>query len=88
MKAFGPNMLYAFAGACALLVIWRVRPEKVTGLHRVDEAPLHHVPTPDSMASSPFVAALDPRVGNQAVAEQMKGSEAPVPEAEEESRPA
>ncbi|MBO3274535.1 MFS transporter [Pseudomonas schmalbachii] len=88
MKAFGPNMLYAFAGACALLVIWRVRPEKVTGLHRVDEAPLHHVPTPDSGASSPLVAALDPRVGNQAVAEQMKSGEAPVPEAEEESRPA
>ncbi|MCL6691679.1 MFS transporter [Pseudomonas sp. R3.Fl] len=96
MRAFGPNMLYAFAAACALIVIWRVRPEKVSGLHRVDEAPVKHVPTPDSLASSPLSAALDPRVADETVEEQMKTTPAPapaapetagVPEAEEESRP-
>ncbi len=89
MREFGPNMLYAFAAACACILILRVHPEKVSGLHRVDEAPVKHVPTPDSLASSPLSAALDPRVSNAAVAEQMKPTEAkaPMPEAEEESRP-
>jgi MFS family permease len=96
MRAFGPNMLYAFAATCALIVIWRVRPEKVTGLHRVDEAPVKHVPMADSLASSPLSAALDPRVADETVEEQMKTTPAPapaapetagVPEAEEESRP-
>ncbi|MFV3368187.1 MFS transporter [Pseudomonas sp. NY15435] len=94
MKAFGANMLYAFVCACSLILIWRVHPEKVSGVHRVDEAPVKHVATPDSLASSPLSAALDPRVAEAAVEEQMKGndSSAPAPdaaaEAEEESRPA
>lgn len=89
MREFGPNMLYAFAAACACILILRVHPEKVSGLHRVDEAPVKHVPTPDSLASSPLSAALDPRVSNATVAEQMMGGDAsaPVAEAEEESRP-
>ncbi|WP_164171185.1 MFS transporter, partial [Stenotrophomonas maltophilia] len=69
MRLFGANMLYAFVSACALILVWRVHPEKVSGLHRVDDAPLHHVPTPDNMTSSPLVAALDPRVDEQAVQE-------------------
>ncbi|QRY82131.1 MFS transporter [Pseudomonas sp. PDNC002] len=90
MKVFGANMLYAFVCACSLILIWRVRPEKVSGVHRVDEAPVKHVATPDSLASSPLSAALDPRVDDRAVEEQMKGNDATVssPEAEEESRPA
>ncbi|MCP8464829.1 MFS transporter [Pseudomonas sp. ZM23] len=90
MKLLGANMLYAFVCACSLILIWRVRPEKVSGVHRVDEAPVKHVATPDSLASSPLSAALDPRVADQTVEEQMKGNEAPAsaPEAEEESRPA
>ncbi|MCJ1888212.1 MFS transporter [Pseudomonas sp. LA21] len=90
MKLFGPNMLYAFVCACSLILIWRVQPEKVSGMHRVDEAPVKHVATPDSMVSSPLSAALDPRVDDRAVAEQMKGTDSKVsaPEAEEESRPA
>ncbi|MCY1179823.1 putative MFS-type transporter YcaD [compost metagenome] len=88
MRHFNPGMFYVLVSAYSFLLIFWVRPKKVSGMHQVDEAPLHHVPTPDSMASSPFVAALDPRVGNQAVAEQMKSGEAPVQEAEEESRPA
>ncbi|MBG6288758.1 MULTISPECIES: MFS transporter [Pseudomonas] len=94
MKVFGANMLYAFVCACSLILIWRVRPERVSGVHRVDEAPVKHVATPDSLASSPLSAALDPRVDEAAVEEQMKGNDnsAPVPEkgteAEEESRPA
>lgn len=92
MKAFGANMLYAFVCACSLILIWRVQPEKVSGVHRVDEAPVKHVPTPDSLASSPLSAALDPRVDDRAVEAQMKGNDsavsAPEVEEEEESRPA
>ncbi|MCP1622278.1 MFS transporter [Pseudomonas nitroreducens] len=96
MKLFGANMLYAFVCACSLILIWRVQPQKVSGVHRVDEAPVKHVATPDSLASSPLSAALDPRVDEAAVEEQMKGNDTSAPaaepeaevEAEEESRPA
>ncbi|MDQ6229379.1 MFS transporter [Pseudomonas aeruginosa] len=82
MRLFGANMLYAFVSACALILVWRVHPEKVSGLHRVDDAPLHHVPTPDNMTSSPLVAALDPRVDEQAVQEQMVDGEPDAPQAD------
>ncbi|BCG25777.1 MFS transporter [Pseudomonas tohonis] len=86
MKQVGPNMFYAFASLCALVLVLRVRPDKVTGLHRVDEAPLHHVATPE--VSSPLVAALDPRVDEQVVHEQMGGdSFTPPPPPPEEPRP-
>lgn len=89
MKQLGPNMFYAFVSVCALILVVRVRPDKVTGLHRVDEAPLQHVATPE--VSSPLVAALDPRVDEQVVQEQM-GGEAftpppPTPDEPEAPRP-
>jgi hypothetical protein len=72
MRFWGANMLYAFACGCALILVWRVRPDNVTHLHQVDDAPLHHIPMPDSIASSPLVAALDPRVDEQVVQDQMQ----------------
>jgi len=42
-----------------LLIVW-VQPKRVAGLHRVDEAPLHHVAMPETV--SPMSATLDPRV--------------------------
>lgn len=78
MKMVGANLLYAFFSVCGVILALRVHPGAVTGLHRVDEAPLHHVPTPDSMTSSPLVAALDPRVDEQDVQQQMQVSE-PAP---------
>nr|WP_298168108.1 MFS transporter [uncultured Pseudomonas sp.] len=71
MRFYGAHMLYAFACACGLILVWRVRPENVTHLHQVDDAPLHHIPTPDNMTGSPLIAALDPRVDEQVVQEQM-----------------
>jgi MFS family permease len=71
MKFFGSQMLYAFFSFFALVLVWRIRPKAVTNLHQVDDAPLHHVAMPDSMASSPLVAALDPRVDEQSVHDQM-----------------
>ncbi|HLD66441.1 MAG TPA: MFS transporter, partial [Pseudomonas sp.] len=74
MRFFGPNMLYAFVCFCAFALVWRIRPDAVTNLHQVQDAPLHHIPMPDSMTSSPLVAALDPRVDEQMVHEQMQDS--------------
>lgn len=47
------------SGYAVLLVFW-VQPKRVTGEHRVDEAPLQHVAMPDTV--SPMAATLDPRV--------------------------
>jgi MFS family permease len=71
MRFLGANMLYAFVCGCALILVLRIRPERVTHLHQVDDAPLHHIPMPDSTTSSPLTAALDPRVDEQVVQEQM-----------------
>ncbi|PAU63518.1 MFS transporter [Pseudomonas sp. PIC25] len=76
MKYFGANMLYAFFSFCALILVWRIRPDKVTHQHQVEDAPLHHIPMPD-IASSPLVAALDPRVDEQVVQEQMQSAPEP-----------
>jgi hypothetical protein len=43
---------------------------------------------PDSMSSSPLVAALDPRVDEQVVQEQMQTTVTPEPEPEPEVQPA
>jgi MFS family permease len=86
MKLFGNQMLYAFFSLCALILVWRIRPKAVTNLHQVDDAPLHHVAMPDSMSSSPLVAALDPRVDEQVVQDQMQTA-VPEPEAEPEVAP-
>ncbi|ANC04349.1 MULTISPECIES: MFS transporter [Pseudomonas] len=83
MKALGAQMLYAFFTFFALVLVWRIRPKAVTGLHQVQDAPLGHVAMP--AAGSPLSAALDPRVDEQTVQDVMQ---APVAaedtEAEEE----
>ncbi|OLU32666.1 MFS transporter [Pseudomonas sp. PA15(2017)] len=72
MRFFGANMLYAFFCLCGLFLVWRVRSNIVTHLHQVDDAPLQHVAMPVNMTASPLVAALDPRVDEQVVQEQMQ----------------
>jgi len=81
MKLFGSHMLYAFFSFFALMLVWRIRPAAVTNLHQVEDAPLQHVVMPEAM--SPLGAALDPRVDEQIVLDQMCDSVVPVtPEAE------
>ncbi|MFC2973489.1 MFS transporter [Azotobacter bryophylli] len=72
MKYLGGNMLYAFDIACALILVWRIQPKAVTRLYQVENAPLHHIPSADNMTSSPLLAALDPRVDEALVHEQMQ----------------
>jgi MFS family permease len=78
MKQFGSNMLYAFVCFVALILVLRIRPKAVTNLHQVQDAPLHHIAMPDSMASSPLVVALDPRVDEQVVQDQMQTAADPA----------
>lgn len=72
MKQFGHQMLYAFFSFVALVLVVCIRPKAVTNQHQVQDAPLHHVPMPDNMTASPLVAALDPRVDEQVVHDQMQ----------------
>jgi MFS family permease len=78
MKMFGNNMLYAFVSLAGLVLVLLIRPKSVTHLHQVDNAPLHHIAMPDSMSSSPLVVALDPRVDEQVVQDQMQASVEPT----------
>jgi MFS family permease len=84
MKALGSNMLYAFVCLTSLALVFLIRPKAVTHLHQVDDAPLHHIAMPDSMSSSPLVVALDPRVDEQVVQDQMQTAVEPVAEPEVE----
>ena len=67
MRYLGPNMLYTVMCVCALVLAWRVRPDKVTNRHQVQNAPVQHMLMPGEVAGSPLVAALDPRVYEKAV---------------------
>ncbi|MGQ7958682.1 MFS transporter [Pseudomonas sp. SP16.1] len=87
MRYYGAHMLYVFFCACALILVWRIRPEKVTHLHQVEDAPLHHLGSPANVAGSPLMAALDPRVDEQTVQEQMQESVGPSGEEPDAPRP-
>ncbi|HYG45952.1 MAG TPA: MFS transporter, partial [Bordetella sp.] len=98
MSSAGPSMYYVFVSVCALILVWQVRPARVTGAHQVDEAPVHFVPLPDNLQSSPAAAALDPRVDPEVdVTMEMASPDAgvmqppepaPEPAAPSEPRPA
>jgi len=75
MRAFGSNMLYLFASLFALLLALRVRPASVTHKHRAADAPMRHVAVPGDLTHSPLSAALDPRVDDKLVEEQMQEDE-------------
>src|SRR5690554_384534 len=72
MKSFGPNMLYVSLSLFAMLIVIRVRPQAISGDTLSDEAPLEHIYMPDGISSSPLAAALDPRVEESYVQEQMQ----------------
>ncbi|KEA52122.1 MFS transporter [Mangrovibacter sp. MFB070] len=59
MQPLGSNMLYIFFAVCAVVIALLNRPVK---LHPVPttEVPLPHVVMPDSLATSPIGAALNP----------------------------
>ncbi len=93
MKMGGAAMLYVFMACSSLLIVAFVRPERVTGIHLVEEAPIQFMPSAGNLVSSSLAAAIDPRVDEQTVIEQMQDE--PIDELdgseideEEEHRPA
>src|SRR5690554_2228809 len=90
MQLGGPGMLYVFMVCCSLLLVVFVRPERVTGENLVEEAPIQFMPAAGNLASSPLAAAIDPRVDEQVVMEQMVDEADQEPagdQDEEEHRP-
>lgn len=83
MKSLGPNMLYVSLSLFAMLIVIRVRPQAISGDTLSDEAPLQHIYMPDGISSSPLAAALDPRIEESHVSEQMQDS--PLTDVPEES---
>jgi hypothetical protein len=69
MKLLGPQMLYAFFVFFALVLVWRIRPKAVTGLHQVQDAPLGRGHAGGRFAT---VGGTDPRVDEQTVQEVMQ----------------
>lgn len=86
MKTLGPNMLFLSFSLFAMYITIRVRPQVITGDTLSDEAPLQHIYMPDGISSSPLAAALDPRIEESHVHEQMQDSPLTedVPEESEE----
>jgi hypothetical protein len=74
MKTLGPNMLYVSISLFAMFITISVRPQAITGDNVSDEAPLQHIFMPDGISSSPLAAALDPRIEESHVQEQMQDS--------------
>lgn len=72
MKWLGPGMLYIFMAGCSAILVFRVRASAVTGDNLVEAAPLQFMPAAGNLASSPLAAAIDPRVEESAVIEQMQ----------------
>lgn len=75
MELAGPGMLYVFMACSSLLLVVSVRPERVTGENLVEEAPIQFMPAAGTLATSPLAAAIDPRVDEQVVIEQMQDEE-------------
>ncbi|MCT4713405.1 MFS transporter [Enterobacteriaceae bacterium H11S18] len=70
MQPFGGNVLYLFFSLCGsliALIVWirKRQPEIVV------DAPLPHVVMPDSLATSPLAAALNPTLDEEAIQEMM-----------------
>ena len=84
MQFAGPEMLYVFMACSSVLLVVFVRPERVTGVNLVEEAPVPFMPAAGNLATSPLSAAIDPRVDEQVVIDQMQDEEVEVEEVEAE----
>ena len=93
MKLLGPQMLYVFMALCTLALVLFIRPERVTGEHLSEDAPIHFLPAGGNLVTSSLSAAMDPRVDEQQVEEKMRddqpaqGSAADQDEDQDDHRP-
>lgn len=82
MRELNTSVYFIFVSACALVLVFFVRPQRVTGANLSDDAPTHFVPMSDSLQSANVVVALDPRVDIESDV-----SHDPVPEEDIEPTP-
>ncbi|ERK09074.1 MAG: MFS transporter [Pantoea sp.] len=74
MQPFGSHVLYLAFTLCALLIALMNRPVKALPLPTT-EVPLPHVVMPDSLATSPIGAALNPALEEDAIQATMVNEE-------------
>lgn len=74
MQPLGGNMLYSFFCLCGV-VIAALSWQKVSSVTPADETQFPHVLVPDSLASSPLAAALNPTIDEEEIQSAMVNSE-------------
>ncbi|KOC89568.1 MFS transporter [Winslowiella iniecta] len=74
MQPLGGNMLYSFFSLCGV-VIAALSWQKVSSVMPADETQFPHVLVPDSLASSPLAAALNPTIDEEEIQSVMVNSE-------------
>ncbi|CAI0770648.1 Uncharacterized MFS-type transporter ycaD [Serratia entomophila] len=81
IQPLGGNILYAFFALCGVLLVTFSRTVKQDESQFVQDAPVPHIPLPDSLASSPLSPALNPTFDEQIIHDTMPPPEAaPDPE--------
>ena len=92
IEPLGGNILYAFFALCGVLLAALSRTAKAEEPQLAQDAPVPHIPLPDSLTSSPLSPALNPTFDEQIIHDTMPPPEAapdvdePQPE-EQEAEP-
>jgi MFS family permease len=76
IEPLGGNTLYAFFALCGVLLVAFSRTVKQDESQFVQDAPLPHIPLPDSLTSSPLSPALNPTFDEQIIHDTMPPPEA------------
>ncbi|MBS0971746.1 MFS transporter [Serratia rubidaea] len=76
IQPLGGNILYAFFALCGVLIVGFSRTVKEDESQFVEDAPLPHIPMPDSLVSSPLSPALNPTFDEQTIHDTMPPPEA------------
>ncbi|WP_413504734.1 MFS transporter [Serratia grimesii] len=76
IEPLGGNILYAFFALCGVLLVAFSRTVKQDESQFVQDAPLPHIPLPDSLTSSPLSPALNPTFDEQIIHDTMPPPEA------------
>jgi len=76
IQPLGGNILYAFFSLCGVLLVAFSRTVKEDESQFVQDAPLPHIPLPDSLTSSPLSPALNPTFDEQIIHDTMPPPEA------------
>ena len=76
IEPLGGNILYAFFSLCGLLLVGFSRTVKQDESQFAQDAPLPHIPLPDSLTSSPLSPALNPTFDEQIIHDTMPPPEA------------